>query len=157
MQETIVRVNSCHFPENISDEKSSQTVDTELKKDIYDNIIYDDTKKRIRVSLSNIEKWKKANIYLTTSKYIFLVLVPILSLLSPQDFIKNKGLSEYFAYSSGALSSLVIGMERTIKFCESVKDEKISELNIMLKQLGIKMEYKDVSDMNNSDTSSPKK
>ena len=118
----------------------TQTTLNEFKKDIYDNIIICNIKDNLKNDILWEKRWKQIGLGFTILKYVFLCAVPILALSSPQPFFKNMGLSDFFSYMSGALSSMALGFERLSKLSENISKQKKDNINILLKQIDIKYE-----------------
>ncbi len=135
-----------HLPN--SDDIETQTNDNSIKKDVYDNVIYNYIKEEIKELLIWEKYWKTIGLFFTILKYMCLVAVPILSLSSP--YFKNQ--SETFAYLSGALSSLALGFERLSKLSQNISKSKKDKTNILLEQIGVNYQIKevDVATENNS-------
>lgn len=113
------------------------SISTELREDVYNNIIYGNIKNEIKSLIKWSKIYKSLSLLFTIIKYICLVSVPILSLSSPQDFIKNAGYGDLLAYLSGVAGSLGLGFERLAKLCENINKSKLDKLNVMLKDLHI--------------------
>jgi len=127
-----------NIPRNDNDIET-QTDDPNLKRDIYDNIIYDYIKKEVSELLIWEKRWKTISLLFTILKYICLVSVPILSLSSPY-FIYQ---TDLLAYLSGALSSMGLGFERLAKLADTISTKKQDKANIFLNKLHINFKLVD--------------
>lgn len=116
----------------------------DLKKDIYDNILYNHLKSEFKQLLYWKNKWVQISLFFTVLKYVCLVAVPILSLSSPQPFFQERNLSNILSYTSGAISSLALGFERLSKLCKNISDNKNKKINEMLEQTGMGIKMKNI-------------
>ncbi len=128
-----------NIPRNDNDIET-QTTDPDLKKDIYDNVIYNYIKTEITELLIWEKRWKIISLCFTILKYICLVSVPILSLSSPY-FVSY---TDLLAYLSGALSSMGLGFERLAKLGDNISNSKRDKANVFLNKLHINFKLNDV-------------
>ena len=123
-----------NVPDNISETTINTYLnDPELKKDVYDNIIYPFIKKDIDENIKSQSNFRIASLVLTIFKYICLVAVPIFSLSAP--YFSNQ--SVMLSYISGSLASLSLGFERLAKLCFNISKQKEDKINNILKKLKI--------------------
>ena len=103
------------------------TFDSNLKNDVYENIIYGFIKNEIKDNIIWEKRWKTISLTFTILKYVCLVSVPVFSLSSPYFY----NYSVLLSYLSGSLASISLGFERLAKLSFNIsksKQEKINEL-----------------------------
>lgn len=133
---------------NIPKSEETQTINDDIRNDVYNNIIYKYIKSECKELIATAKRWKYYSLMFTLLKYICLVSVPVLSLSSP--YFSQYG--DLFAYLSGALSSAGLGFERVAKLAINIEKSKEEKVNILLKQIGIdNFELKDVDIISNND------
>jgi len=130
---------------NSENDIETQTDDIELKKDVYDNIIYDYIKSEIKNLLLWENRWKILSLTFTIFKYICLVSVPIFSLSAPY-FTSHSVLLSYLA---GSFASASLGFERLSKLAINISKTKQEKINAYFKKLNLNFKIESDSKFDN--------
>ena len=120
--------------------ETTTTFDSNLKNDVYENIIYGFIKNEIKDNIIWEKRWKTISLTFTILKYVCLVSVPVFSLSSPYFY----NYSVLLSYLSGSLASISLGFERLAKLSFNISKSKQEKINELMKKLNINFKINDV-------------